>query len=238
MLDRGRAWTYTACSVVDKGKAKAQDYPAVYSAESTSLAPPYLPKAPTPSPSSTITFLPPFNDVSPPQTPTTTTLLFSTDVEDHTLQTNITSPLATSSPLYQLPSPSKRSPTPSPYTSPNPRRKAHTKLRPTHLSPTSSTTRSNSHSHSCSSSFFSPSGRDIPPDDSSFSRQTPPIRKTGYISLVDHDAELSSFLAHSLSLSSSSSTPSTPTSPERKGKPNQNINLKPYPHLLNQESLP
>ncbi|EKM79797.1 hypothetical protein AGABI1DRAFT_127480 [Agaricus bisporus var. burnettii JB137-S8] len=107
----------------------------------------------TPSPSSTITFLPPFSPISPLFTPT---LLLST-ADDDTLQTNITSPLATSSPHH------------------------HHKT----------------HSH-------------IPPDDSSFTRQSPPIRRTGHISLVDHDSELSSYLTHSLSLSSSS-PPQTPT---------------------------
>jgi len=47
---------------------------------------------PTLSPFSTITFLPPFFLLPTP----TTTLLFSTDVEDCTLQTNIMSPLTTS----------------------------------------------------------------------------------------------------------------------------------------------
>ncbi|XP_006456894.1 hypothetical protein AGABI2DRAFT_122777 [Agaricus bisporus var. bisporus H97] len=88
----------------------------------------------TPSPSSTITFLPPFSPISPLFTPT---LLLST-ADDDTLQTNITSPLATSFPYR------------------------HTTPPPHHHHKT--------HSH-------------IPPDDSSFTRQSPPIRRTGHISL-------------------------------------------------------
>ncbi|KXN89002.1 hypothetical protein AN958_06464 [Leucoagaricus sp. SymC.cos] len=152
-----------AAPVVDKGKGRDTEY----SEQSTDSLNTPLVKAPTQSPSSTVTFLPPFTEASPPPTPTTTTLLFATDVDD-TIQTDFTSPLATSSPLRQLPNPSTgRSP-------------------PIH-----------------NSSY-------IPKDDSSFTRQIPPIRRTGYISLVDHEAELSSF-AHSLSLSTLASYPITTT---------------------------
>ncbi|KAF9449030.1 hypothetical protein P691DRAFT_774940 [Macrolepiota fuliginosa MF-IS2] len=150
-------------------------------------------KQPTtaPSPSSTITFLPPFTDVSPPPTPTTTTLLFSTDDTARTT-------LAPSSPLRQRP---PRDTQPAPDTPTSSRRIS---TRPPSLS--------------------------IPADDSSFTRQTPPIRRTGYISLVDHESELSSFLAHSLSLTSphrqrqsppkfSSTTPHTPPRPHPKSTP-------------------
>lgn len=127
---------------------------------------------PTPSPSSTITFLPPFTPISPLPTPT---LLFSV-AQDDTLHTSIASPLAASSPL------------------PNTR---HQK------SPSEPST-------------------PIPPDDPSFTRQTPPIRQTGYISLVDHDSELSSYLNHSLSFSSSppqTPTPTKLTTPNRRSLP-------------------
>ena len=65
--------------VVDKGRAQDQ---VKKQGSSPTLHP--VSRVPTPSSSSTITFLPPF---SPPPTPTITTLLFSTEVEDRTLQT-------------------------------------------------------------------------------------------------------------------------------------------------------
>ncbi len=120
------------------------------------------------SPSSTITFLPPFTDSSPP---TTSTLLFSTEPND--TQTNLSSPPVTSPPhatsypqtaaVFSIPPPRLTSPSPAPP-------------------------------HAI-----------IPPDDSSFTRQTPPIRRSGYISLVDHESELSDFYSHSHSFTSHSS---------------------------------
>lgn len=169
-----------------------------------SRASPSIPIAPTPSPSSTITFLPPFTEFSPPPTPTTTALLFSTDMDDHTLQTNITSPLTTSS-LRQLPSSHS-----SPHKPSNPMLKKHTKPRSAHLSSSHTAISTCVHSHLHSSPHLSVSVHDIPRDDSWFSRPSPSIRRTGYISSV------SSPLEHSLSSSTSSSGFSVPTSaPQR-----------------------
>jgi len=45
----------------------------------------------------------------------------------------------------------------------------------------------------------------IPSDDSSFTHQTPPIRRSGYVSLVDHESELSGFYSRSCPFTSRSS---------------------------------
>ena len=80
--------------VVDKGRVQDQ-----VKKQGSSLMLHPVSHMPMPSSFSTITFLPPF---LPPPTSTTTTLLFSMDVEDCTLQTNITSPSTTSPSLQQI----------------------------------------------------------------------------------------------------------------------------------------
>ena len=163
-------------------------------------------RVPSPSPSSTITFLPPF---SPPPTPTTTTLLFSTDMEDRTLQTNITSPLTTSPSLRQLPNPSASYHKPYKYSDLKPK----VKPRSAHLSP-SHTAASSCVSHLHSSSHRSTSTYDIPRGDFSFSHQNPSIRRrTGYNPSVGHQAELSS--TFKCSRSSSTSTRRKHKSPNK-----------------------
>jgi hypothetical protein len=163
----------------DKGKSRATDCLDDHLPHERGSAAP-----PTPSPSSTITFLPPFTPISPLFTPT---LLLSV-ADDDTLHTSITSPLAASSPLHNpsLPLQYPKSP--------------------------------------------SQSSNYIPPDDASFTRQTPPIRQTGYISLVDHDSELSSYLTHSLSFSSS--PPQTPTKSTTTNRHSLPAEVPPWQTLL------
>ena len=173
--------------VVDQGRVQDQ---VRKQGSSPTLHP--VSRVPTPSSSSTITFLPPF---SPPPTPTTTTLLFSTDMEDRTLQTNITSPSTTSPSLRQLPNPSASYHSPYKYSDLKP--KKHVKPRSAHLSP--SHTATSSHLHS--SSHWSVSTHDIPRDDFSFSHQN--RRRTSYNPSVGHQAELSSTLECSRSSSTS-----------------------------------
>lgn len=170
--------------VVDKGRAQDQ----VKKQGSSPMLHP-IPRAPTPSPSSTITFLPPF---SPPPTPTTTTLLFSTDMEDRTLQMNIASPLTTSPSLRQ-PSTSYHS---SPYKCSDPKPKP----RSAYLSP-SHTAASPCVSNLRPSSHRSVSTHDTPRDDFSFSPSV--RRRTGHNPSVGHQAELSSPLEYSRSSSTS-----------------------------------
>lgn len=179
--------------VVDKGRAQGQ---VRDQGSSPTLC--QIRTAPTPSPSSTITFLPPF---SPPPTPTTTTLLFSTDMGDCTSQTNITSPLTTSPSLRQLPNPSASCHS-SPYKYSDPQPKKHVKPGSAHLS-SSHTAASPCVSRLHSSSHRSVSTHDIPRDGSSFSHQSPSVRRTGHNSSVGHQAELSSPLEYSRSSSTS-----------------------------------
>ena len=187
--------------VVDKGRAQDQ---VKKQGSSPTLHP--VSRVPTPSSSSTITFLPPF---SPPPTPTTTTLLFSTDMEDRTLQTNITSPLTTSPSLRQLPNPSASYHKPYKYSDLKPK----VKPRSAHLSP-SHTAASSCVSHLHSSSHRSTSTYDIPRGDFSFSHQNPSIRRrTGYNPSVGHQAELSS--TFKCSRSSSTSTRRKHKSPSK-----------------------
>jgi len=113
------------------------------------------------------------------------------------LKTNITSPLTTLPPPRQ--SASYHSST---YKYSGPKPKTHVEPRSAHLSP-SHTVASFCVSKLHSSSHWSVSTHDIYRYDSSFSRQSPSVRRTGHNSSVDNQGKLLSSLEYSRSSSTS-----------------------------------